>query len=337
MKKIFFIVIMMALSISTLCTSVSSLIVSTPYRIAVLEYTSEFDFIKKVNEYLDQISVNNKNVTYSFFDANKNKQKQLTQFNQVIEDGYNLILLNLVVPEECSSYIETAKQYNIPVIFFNREPKNLNCIASYGKSVFIGTDGCADGKLQARLIHDLWNEGKIKDNNKNGVLDYILLKGESGNLEAEGRSKCVVEYLNSSGIKVNLLNSIYGNWDKNLTFEILQPQLLKYGNSVDLILSNNDAMAIGALQSLQSYGFNGNDPLKYVAIFGLDGIEEAIRLIKEGKMTGTLYQNAKLTAETLYTVGLNLLEGRPTLENTNFNFDNSGVAIRIPINEYYIN
>ena len=91
-------------------------------------------------------------------------------------------------------------------------------------------------------------------------------------------------------------------------------------------------MAIGAIEVLQQYGLNlGHD--RYIPVVGIDALDEAKELINKGFMEGTIEQLPKPIAEALYKVGLNLFEHKKPLQDTNYTFDNSGVAIRIPYGE----
>ena len=87
----------------------------------------------------------------------------------------------------------------------------------------------------------------------------------------------------------------------------MESLFLRYGGKIEAIISNNDAMAIGAIKALQKYGYNKGDKSKYIPVVGIDGIPEAKDLINKGIMTGTVSQDPNETAEALYTVGMNLV------------------------------
>ena len=75
--------------------------------------------------------------------------------------------------------INKMKEANIPIILFNREPKTTDSIKSYKKAIFIGTDAKESGIFQARILIDKWNTDRDTiDKNGDGVMQYIMLKGE---------------------------------------------------------------------------------------------------------------------------------------------------------------
>lgn len=94
-------------------------------------------------------------------------------------------------------------------------------------------------------------------------------------------------------------------------------------------------MAIGAIKTLQKYGFNeeGNTESN-IPIVGVDGLPEAKELINQGIMTGTIIQDPHENAETIYNVGMNIISGTNPLNGTNYKFDETGITVRLPSSIY---
>lgn len=109
---------------------------------------------------------------------------------------------------------------------------------------------------------------------------------------------------------------------------------LKYDGKIEAIISNNDAMAVGAIEALQKYGYNTGDKSKNVAVVGIDGLPEAINLIDKGFMTGTIIQDPKVEAEMFYTIGMNMVNNLNPLENTNYKMVDGEIIIPFPYNAY---
>lgn len=114
---------------------------------------------------------------------------------------------------------------------------------------------------------------------------------------------------------------------------MMETLYLQYGRNIEVIIANNDEMAIGAIQALQEYGYNKGDSTRMIPIVGVDAIPEAQELIEQGIMTGTVLQDAKAMAEVTYSMGMNLVEGKKPLDNIPYEFDSTGVAVRIPYKE----
>lgn len=185
--------------------------------------------------------------------------------------------------------------------------------------------------IQGKILADLWNTNKnVIDKNNDNTLQYVILSGATNNPIATVRTKSVVSAINDSGIKTEQLELINADWSKELARDAMEYVFLKYDDKIEAIIANNDAMAIGAIEALQKYGYNTGDKNKNIVVVGIDGMEEAKNLIDKGFMTGTVIQDPKVFAEGLYTIGVNLINKVNALENTNFKVLND--TIIIPMN-----
>lgn len=123
------------------------------------------------------------------------------------------------------------------------------------------------------------------------------------------------------------------NWSEECAKNTIESLFFNYGPKIEVIIANNDAMAIGAIKTLQKYGYNKGDKTKTIPVIGVDAIPEAQDLIKKGFMAGTVLQDHDVTAKALYTVGMNLVNNRDPLENTEYKFEEPNVII-LPYREY---
>ena len=110
------------------------------------------------------------------------------------------------------------------------------------------------------------------------------------------------------------LVDLNGTWSNVASFEYLQTSLAQYNeannNMVELIICNNDDMAIGAINALAQAGYNtGEAGAKVIPVFGVDAVDAAKELIKEGRMTGTVLQDAVGMAKATATITNNLIKG----------------------------
>ena len=306
-----------------------------PIKVGVLFNKEKIDFISQLKVELLKIEDKNKDtIDYLFYDANDSQELQNKQLDEVINMKVDLILLNIVDIRQIDSIINKIKGKNIPVIFFDREPVSFNAFKSYNKSLYIGTEACNAGKIKSDMIINEKKNGTLKDKNKNGLVDYVILEGDLSNIEACLRCECAIRNLNDNGIKTNVIATEVCNWERQCAKEKIEALFSKYGENIEVIVANNDDMAIGAIMALQEKGYNIGDPNKYVSVIGFGGYPEAVELIKKGFMTGTVFYNPEGEAMALYKIGLNLVEGKNPLENTEYKFDSTGVSVRIPFNGY---
>lgn len=308
-----------------------------PVTVGVLLYKEDIYYISEIKKELEKLENENKDtINFIFYNAKGSQELQNEQINELINMKVDAILLNIVDIHEADSIINKIKEKDIPVIFFNREPLSLNGIKSYNKSIYVGTQACDAGKIKSEMIINEMKKGNIKDKNKNDSLDYILLEGERDNVEAQLRSECVIRDLNENGIKTNEIATEICNWEKECAKEKINSLFDKYGDNIEVIISNNDDMAVGAVLALQEKGYNLGDPNKFISVVGIGGTDEVREMIKKGFMTGTVIQDAKEKAKILYKIVLNLAEGKKALQDTEYKFDITGVGVRMPFNGYLV-
>ena len=108
------------------------------------------------------------------------------------------------------------------------------------------------------------------------------------------------------------------------------------GNMVEMVIANNDDMALGAISSLQTAGYNlGDGESKVIPVFGVDATDSAKQLINEGKMTGTIKQDAEGMASTILNLVSSVQGGGELMDNTSsFNVDEGVAKIRVPYATY---
>lgn len=307
-----------------------------PIKIDVLLYNANDVFVSLVRQNLEEIQRQNEGkVEFEFFDGKGNQAIQNEFIDEIVSRKVDILLVNLVDTKSTQDVIDKLRSKNIPIIFFNREPVPIESIKSYDKSYYVGTYASEAGTLQGGIVANFWkNNREIIDRNKDNILQYIVLKGEHNNLESIERTNFAISTINNAGINTDELAVKVGNWDSDLARASVESLFLNFGNKIEAIISNNDSMAIGAIEAIQKYGFNKGDKSKYIGVFGIDALPQAQELIKQGVMTGTVIQDPSEMAKAIYTIGMNLFQGNPPLYNTQYKFDETGVAVRLPYKEY---
>ncbi|MDO5717641.1 MAG: galactose ABC transporter substrate-binding protein [Tissierellia bacterium] len=306
--------------------------------VAVFYYNYSDAYISTVRNSLNELMASDGNIEASEFDGQNDQAKQNDQIDASIEKGADILLVNIVDMGAAGTVIEKAKAADIPVIFFNREPTDGNVYATYDKARFVGTKIEEAGILQGELIKAYWEEGE-HDRNGNGKLDYVLLSGGADNAEAAARSKYSVETLEEAGIEVNKIADQIANWDNAQAMTAMEAWLAKDAENIDVVIANNDSMAVGALNALQAAGLNkvedGKiDPANFVGVFGVDATEEAQEVINQKAMSGTVKQDNEAMAKAIFTLMVNGVQGKEFVEGTEYEYDESGIAVRVPYVPY---
>lgn len=274
--------------------------------VAIYKYDDNFMTVyrNKLKELFEE--KNSDDVTYelTFQDAKGDQAEQTNQIQGFISQGVDLIIANLVDPTASPVIINAAKEADIPVVFINREPPEADLEIWTGKTAYVGADARQSGTYQGEIIADLPNKGDI---NGDGVVSYVMIVGDPGNVDAQYRTEYSIKALTDSGIKVEKLLEQRGDWEQTKGQEIAAAALAQFGDKVEVIFSNNDGMALGALQAINAANrVVGED----IYLVGVDALDEVVTLVNDGKMTGTVLNDAVGQATKAIEVSLLLLDGK---------------------------
>jgi methyl-galactoside transport system substrate-binding protein len=304
-------------------------------QVGVLLYKFDDTYISTVRQSLEKIqSENSDAVEFTFYDGKGDQATQNDSIDTLLQKDVDLLLVNLVDTGAAPTVIDKIKAADIPVVLFNREP-STDAIKEYDKAIFVGTNAQEAGVMQGKILTDFWNkDSKAVDKNGDGVLQYVMLKGEPDNPEAVARTEYSVSTLNDNGIKTEELALQVCNWQNDLAQNATEAWLSRFGDGIEAVIANNDGMAQGAIAALQAQGYNNGDAAKTIPVVGVDATSAAQDLIGKGFMLGSVLQDADGMAKALYETGMNLAASKDAIDGTSYEFDDTGVAVRIPYQEY---
>lgn len=317
-------------------SSSKSFSVRQPIKIALFVKDITDDYLIAISKYLkDKQEESNGKVEVAFYDSKLSPAIEKENMDRVIKEGVSLLVVDMADARNIQEVINKAKENNLPIIIFNREPLTLDAIKSYDRALFIGLDSKQAGALQGNLLVDEWNRNKQAiDKNRDNIMQYVMLQGERYNKVPIDRTKYSVLAIEQAGIKTEQLALIVAEWNKELARKAIESLFLKYGDKIEVIISNDDSMAIGAIEALQVFGYNKGDKTRTIPVVGIDATPEATELIAKGIMLGSVVQDFSEMAEAIYTTGMNLINNKGAIEGTKYKFDETGVAIRFPYQEY---
>lgn len=301
--------------------------------VAILLSDLNNPFMKEVKRSFENLENEKKDtVKFTIYDGKNILSEQAASFDLVTKKNFDLIAVLLVDTREdaVKNFTLKAKEINIPLILMNVNPEIAENVSKYyNKVVFLLFDSPKAGAVEGKIIADLWNNNKGEiDKNKDGILQYILIKGKTNAIIADERAKGAISAINDSGIETKEIETVYSDWTSESTKSTIESLILRYGNRIEAIISINDGMAIGAIQGIQQYGYNTSDEFKkYIPIVGIGGTPEAKELVDEGIMTGTVIQDTKELVDGIYTIGMNLINNENPLNNTNFKIEGNEIMI----------
>lgn len=291
-------------------------------KIGVTIYKYDDNFMSLMRKALEGEAAAHNNAELLMNDSQNNQSMQNDQVDVLIAKGVKALAINLVDPAAGATVIDKAKAAGIPVVFFNKDPGE-EALKSYDKAFYVGADPKQSGEIQGDLISRMWKANPDWDLNKDGVVDFVLLKGEPGHPDAEARTKFSVEKLNSDGIKTNQLQLDAGMWDAAKAKDIMQAWLSgPSGKQIEVVIANNDAMAMGAVEAMKAQG-------AVLPTFGVDALPEALQMVKAGTLTGTVLNDGEGQAKAVYALAVDLANGKDPKENAAIHLE--GVNnVRIP-------
>ena len=290
-------------------------------RIGVTIYKYDDNFMALMRKEIDKEAKQLKGIELLMNDSQNAQSIQNDQVDVLLSKGVKALAINLVDPSAAPTIIGKAKPDNIPVVFFNKDPGG-KAIGSYDMAYYVGTDPKESGIIQGDLIAKQWKAMPAMDLNKDGKIQFVLLKGEPGHPDAEARTKYVVDQLNKQGIQTEQLFMDTGMWDAAMAKDKTDAWLSSSrANDIEVIISNNDGMALGALEATKAHG-------KKLPIFGVDALPEALQLIKKGELAGTVLNDGVNEGKAVVQLSNNLAQGKAANEGTNWKVENR--VVRIP-------
>lgn len=249
-------------------------------------------------------------ITMHTMDAKGNQTVQNDQIDKLIEQGCDVLCVNLVDRTVAATVIDKAKAANIPIIFFNREPVKED-LERWNRVYYVGAEAIESGKLEGKIVVDeYYNNNAAMDKNGDGKLQYVVLEGEQGHQDALLRTEYSVKTITEAGIQMDKLAGDTANWLRSQAETKMNQWLQTYDN-IELVLCNNDDMALGAIDAYE------NAEKELPAIVGIDGIVPAIEAMKQGKLLGTVKNDAKKQAELIFALSYDLARGEEISKNIN--------------------
>ena len=215
-------------------------------------------------------------------DGKNDQNTQTEQINTFLQQGVDVLVINPVQTTSAQTIVDTVSPSGTPIVFINRQPEDSVLDSYKGKCCYVGADARQSGTYQGELILATDTQGDI---NGDGKITYIMCKGDPENIDAQYRTEYSIKALTDAGKEVECLYEYLDNWDQTTAQQDVANALSQYGDKIEVVFCNNDAMALGALQSIQQANRTvGKD----IYLVGVDALTEAVQDVLDGNMTGTV-------------------------------------------------
>jgi methyl-galactoside transport system substrate-binding protein len=266
-------------------------------------------------------------VKVDIVDSQNAQPTQNDKVDLFITKKVNAMIINPVDRTAAGVLIDKAKTANIPMVFVNREPL-ADDMAKWDKVYFVGAKAEESGTMSGELIVDYWKAHPEADKNGDGVVQYVMLKGEPGHQDAELRTTYSIKAIEDAGLKVQKLAEDTAMWDRVKGQEKMAAFIASNGDKIEAVLANNDDMALGAIEALKAAGYFTGD--KYIPVVGVDATAPAIQALEEGTLLGTVLNDATNQGTATIELARVLSAGEtPNKDNTGFDITD-GKYVWIP-------
>ncbi len=214
-------------------------------------------------------------------DAQNDVAKQLDQINNFIASGVDAIIVNPVDTSATEAMTQAAVSANVPLVYVNREPINVDALPD--NQAFVASDERESGTLETLEVCRL-----LAEKGKDPARIYVMM-GELSNQAAVMRTKDIHDVMESGDCEVTLeiIDEQTANWSRDEAQDLMT-NWLSTGEPFDALISNNDEMAIGAIQAMKSAGIS----MEEVIVGGVDATQDALQAMSAGDLDVTVFQDA---------------------------------------------
>ncbi len=284
--------IALALMVLVVATGVAFGQQTKQFKIGVTLYDRD-QFISSLEQAILDAAKAYPNVVVDSQDAKQDVNQQIAQVDVFATKKYDAIIVNLINTDTVETIISRAK--GIPVIFVNRRPRD-SAIDGI-KTAYVGSQEYDAGRMQGEFLANFF-KGKTE-------LRYVLFMGQLGLENTNERTRGVKETLTKAGFKLTKVYEDTAEWDRFKAMNQMQ-QLLGTGKPFDVVICNNDEMALGAIEAMKALKLD----LKKIPVVGIDATPPAKEAVKAGDMAMTVFQNAKAQGKVALEFALKAAQGQ---------------------------
>jgi inositol transport system substrate-binding protein len=250
------------------------------------------NFLTVLRNGMKDYAATQKGVDIQFEDAQNDIGKQLNQIQNFIAQGVDAIIVNPVDTDATPKMTALATAAGVPLVYVNRMPADKTLPA---KVSFVGSDEKQSGTLEMQEVCKLMG----------GKGDIVIMMGELSNQAARQRTQDVDDVIKTSGCSgIKVIERQTGNWKRTEGTDLMT-NWISAGLKPAAIVSNNDEMAVGAIQALKQAGV----PMDKIIVAGVDATQDALAAMKAGELDVTVFQNAAAQGKGAVDTALKIAKG----------------------------
>ncbi|MDR2053682.1 MAG: substrate-binding domain-containing protein [Treponema sp.] len=269
----------------------SSSVASTTkkYTIGILSKNQSDTFVRNISDaILARAEELKDECTVIIQDAEGEISKQIQQAEDFITQRVDAIVLIAVDYEGCAPIVDMALEAGITIVGDNTTTPNMD------KITYVGSDDTDAGRIQAEYLRTVLKPGAR----------IVYLEGPIGLSPQIFRRKGLWENLiDDPAMRIEVLDAQTANWKRDQAMTLTENWLTRFNNNIDAVVSQNDDMALGALEAVEAKGLKDR-----IIVIGVDAIADALTAIKAGRLDATVFQDAVGQGRGGLDVALELLK-----------------------------
>lgn len=289
---------------------------SKEIRVGLLLYRGDDTFISTLRSYIEEKAKEYERkegikVTLDILDAKSNQNTQNNQVDRMLELGCDALCVNIVDRFAASVVIDKAMAADVPVIFFNREPveEDMN---RWEKLYYVGADAKDSAVFEGRILVDAYKKDSSNlDRNGDGIVSYVLLEGESNHQDSLIRTEWSIQTLKDGGVPLEKITGGIVSWERSQASAMMEQWLTEYPDQIELVVANNDDMALGAIDAIDRAGILPG----MIKIVGIDATPSGMEALKAGKLFGTVAADKEGYANAIFQIAASLSRRLPVDES----------------------
>jgi inositol transport system substrate-binding protein len=223
-----------------------------------------------VRDAMTKWAKNHPDVELTIVDASNDTAKQTGQVENFLAQGMDAIVILPVDTAATGPMTKAVVKAGKPLVYVNRKPSNLPKAVVY----------CGSNSIEAGIMN-MEELGKAMG----GKGNVAILMGELSNEAAIGRTDGIKKVIKEKFPDIKVVREQTGNWKREQGKTIMENWLAS-GQEIDGVASNNDEMALGALQAIKAAGKLGKIP-----VGGTDGSRDALASMGKGELNNTVFQD----------------------------------------------
>ena len=227
-------------------------------------------------------------------DGEGDPAKQVGQVENFIAQKCDVIILDPQSFDGCAPAVDAANAAGIPIFTLIQKVENQDEAITY-----VGSEAKESGEILAQMaVDDFGGNAKV-----------VVIEGPMGSDAQIGRYSGIEAVMNANA-GMELVMRQAADWDRATALALVE-NWLQSGMEFDVVLAENDDMAMGALKAIEDLGM-----LDKIKVYGIDAIPEALTAVQEGKMGGTVFQDAVAQGKLAIEVAVKIAEGKEKIESS---------------------